>query len=215
MAVREVHALITKNASIAAATELHAGAAVAVNTSGLLVAADRDDHTRGAFLGILADDTARSGNTQIGIVPVGACWLDSGDASVFNAYNNGLFVSTRRALDHMQDETVTNPSDLVSGASGFQGPRRPAAVFTSPSTVLQTDQFAEYKTADTTGPYAAVDSAFSGGDAFAYGDLLTYGTGANAGKFVKVTDATVTLVVARFDKWADAAQNLMEITLLI
>jgi hypothetical protein len=215
MAVREVHALITRNAAIAAATQIQAGAAVAVAASGLLEKADRGTHSRGAYLGVLYDDTARSGNTQVGIDPVGATWLDSDDPSKFNDYANGLFVSARRDLDHLQDETITNVSDLVGGASGFGGPRRPASVFTSASTVVQTDQFANFKTDDDTDPYDAADAAFTGGDEFAIGDLLTYGTGAQAGKFVKVTDPTVTLVVARFDKWADAAQNLMEITLLI
>jgi hypothetical protein len=216
MAVREVYSLIQSNEVIGGTTQLHAGAAVARNPSdGTLKAADRSSDTRGNYLGVLADDTSRSGNTMALVDPVGATYIDG--SGNFQDFTNGYYVATKRAILDYQDETVRNVANLVDATSGFASPRRGAAVYSSSSTILCTDQWASYKTNDSGGsaPYTVADAAFSGGDAYLTNSLLSYGAGANAGLFVLNTDTVRSLIVARFDKWADAGQKLMQITLLV
>ena len=242
MALREIFSLVQANYDIAAATQLHAGQAVmrdyTVPTGMTIIAADRAALNassipifNGAYAGILADDTARTGNTMIQVDPVGANYISGtgtpdGYGNViypFVANNNGMYSAQKRALGDFQAEDVTNVTDLTSGASGYQGPRRGVGVYTSPSTVLIIDSvgYAQFHTADTlTGSYAWTDTAWSGSETFAPGDLLTVGTTTNAGKLIRIQTNGVTgtvgslgRAVARVDKF-DAAAGLLQITLL-
>ena len=241
MALREIFSLVQANYDILATIQLHAGQAVMRDytypTGMNIIAADRAALNassvpvfNGAYAGILADDTARTGNTMIQVDPVGATYL-SGAGSAdgygnviypFVANNNGYYSAQKRALGDYQAEDVTNVSDLTSGASGFQGPRRGVGVYTSPSTVLVIDSvgYAQFHTSDTLtfGSYAWVDTAWSGAETFAPGDLLTVGTGSNAGKLIRIVTTSATVgslgkAVARVDKF-DATAGLLQITLL-
>jgi hypothetical protein len=232
MAIRELNAVIAANFDIAATTQLHAGSYVARDPgSSLVVAADRALHTAGATLGVLADDTARTGNTMIQVDPVGSTYIDPTTGN-FVANNNGYFRAAKRAIGNYQAEDYTDVTNLTAGASGFEGPMRGVGVFTTPSSNLITDQFATAVTADsvTSGATTISDSAFSGGQTFLPNDLLTYGTGVNAGLFVKVATTTAVVnstsevepstttflngkIVARVDKY-DSAAALLYITLL-
>jgi hypothetical protein len=212
MAVREINALIAANYDIAATTQLHAGSFVARDGStGLVVAADRHDHTAGACLGVLADDTARTGNTMIQVDPVGSTYIDPSTGN-FIANNNGYYRCAKRAIGDYQAEDVTGVTNLTAGSSGFEGPRRGVGVFTTQSSNLITDQFALAQTNDSGGGSTIADTTLS---AYAFNDILTYGTGANAGLFVKVQAGSFYngKQVARVDKY-DAAAGLLHITLL-
>jgi len=213
MAVREINAVIAADFNIAAATQLHAGAYVARDTtSALVVAADRNLHTSGNCLGILADDTARTGNTIISVDPVGSTYIDPVTGN-FIANNNGYYKAAKRALGDYQDEIVTNVTNLTAGAGGFQGPMRGVGVFTTPSSNLITDQFALASTNDSSTSSIA-DAAFSGGATYLTNDLLTYGTGANAGLLVKISSANFYngKIIGRVDDY-NAAAGLLGITL--
>jgi hypothetical protein len=212
MAVRELNAILNANFEIDKATALHAGAIVARDpSSSLIVAADRATHGQGAYIGVLADDTARTGNTMILVDPVGSTYVDTNGVLQSNA--NGYYRVAKRAIGDYQSEIVNGVTNPTAGTSGYEGPRRGVGVYTTPSNNLVTDQFATYKTTDPNGT-TWTETAFTGGDTFNPNDLLTFGTGANAGLLVKVQAATNNgRIVARVDKY-DAAGGMLWITML-
>lgn len=212
MAIRELFSVVQSNVEVARdTTQLSnpyflAGQLLARDTAtGLARQANRANTAPvDTFVGISADDHSRTGATMIIPDPVGSTYVDAN--GVLQANNNGFYVATKRALLDFLDETVTNASDLTSGASGYQGPRRGAGIYTTPSGQFMTDQFAAVKTATTT---TDSGTAYS----FAPNDLLTFGAGVNAGKFVALNATTDGPVIARVDKY-EAAANLLYITQL-
>jgi hypothetical protein len=215
MAIRELVSQTQYNFPIAASLELHAGSPVARSAStGLIVAADRASVTNGGYIGLLADDTARSGNTMIQCDPVGSSYIDGN--GVFQSYNNAYYVGIKRALSDFQAEDITNVTNLTAGASGYQGPARGVGVYMSPECVFVTDRFAigaggvAVKTADTSGAWVDTNDSV----AYATNDLLTFGTGVNAGMLVKVNSANNNgKIVARVDNY-DPNAGLLYITTL-
>lgn len=223
MAIRELFSVIQSNVDIAASTELHAGQPVMKDSNGLAVLASRGTYAttnsvKMHFAGLAADDTARTGNTMIEIDPVGATKLDA--AGNFIASNNGFFSCTKRALADYQDETVTNVSDLVSGSTGWQGPRRGLGVYTSPSAQFIVDRYAV-----ATSDYAVYVTAGAGDDNvdaianWTVGSLLTIGSAASTpvttGILVRLADTAHGEPVARIDKVEGSGANvLVYITLL-
>jgi hypothetical protein len=218
MAIREILSVLNANMNLTPVTagNIHAGMAIARDASGYAVLADRKAanlHTN--YIGLAADDTARTGNSFIQADPVGANGLVAG---VFTADNNGLFVSAKRALSDYQDESVSNISDLTSGANGYQGPRRGLGVYTTPSGQYVVDIYS------TTTLLGVVKSAWetdaNGGAedndnaAIAINELLTFGDadGAGAGYLVPMDASdTTSVAIARID----AIQNgLCYITML-
>ncbi len=212
MAIRPLQTVLSHNHNVAKDTDFHAGSVLVRDAStGLVRKADRansasTDRTQDV-VGIAADDKSRTGNTMILIDPVGSSVVSS-DGSTFTANNNGYYVATKRALGDYQDESVSNISDLTSGASGYQGPRRGVGVYMTPSGQFVTDMFKAQKTTSAT-----ADTAFTGGDTFAVNDLLTYGAGVNAGHLVRLESSAHGKTVARVDEYNSAA-GLLFITQL-
>jgi len=211
MAIRPLQTVLTHNHNVAKNASFHAGQILARTSAGLVRAADRANSTSTDraqdIVGISADDKARTGNTMILIDPVGSNYYNT-STGLIEENNNGYYVATKRALADYQDESVSNISDLTSGASGYQGPRRGVGVYQSQSGQFVTDMFKTYKTATGT-----TDAAFSGSDTFDPNDLLTYGAGDNAGYFVKIDDPADGAAIARVDSYDDAA-GLLYITQL-
>jgi hypothetical protein len=221
MAIKELLSVLNANMNLTPTTDsdIHAGMAVARNSSGYAVKADRAlNSVTKTYIGLSADDATRTGNGFIQADPVGANGLVAG---VFTAENNGLFASAKRAIADYQDESVSNVSDLTSGANGYQGPRRGIGVFTTPSGQFIVDAYnatttigvvkSTYQTANEGGGLYNIDAATA---TLAVNDNLTFGasTQAGAGYLVKVAAAdTVSKKVARID---EIKNGLIYITML-
>jgi hypothetical protein len=213
MAIRELFSVVQSNGDVARDTTVLAdpyflaGMVVARDTTtGLIRKANRaNTGPADTWVGLSADDHSRTGCTMIIPDPVGANYIDTNGNFVAN--NNGFYVATKRALLDYLDEPVTNVSDLTSGASGYQGPRRGVGIYTTPSAEFVTDMFVAVKTASSGGTTADSNSAYS----FLPNDLLTFGAGANAGKLVALNVVTDGPTVARVNKY-DAAAGLLYIT---
>lgn len=213
MAIKELINVFPFNYSVAKDTVFYAGMVLARGTDGLVVKANRATTAHqsvAAIVGLSADDKAATGVTFIQADPVGSTYVDG--SGVVQAANNGWFVGIKRGLadNAAFDETVTGPTDLTSGSTGYQGPRRGVGVYQAPGQFV-TDQVANFQTNDASTSSVA-DSAYT---SWAINDLLTYGAGANAGKFVKVQSSATNqgAVVAKLDRY-DSAAGLWYITLL-
>lgn len=214
MAIKELINVFPFNYSVAKDTVFYAGMVLARGTDGLVLKANRATtahQSSAAIVGLAADDKAATGVTFIQADPVGSTYVDG--SGVVQAANNGWFVGAKRGLadNAAFDETVTGVTDLTSGSTGYQGPRRGVGVFQAPGQFV-TDQFALYQTNDASTSNTSDSSIAS----FAINDLLTYGSGAtNAGKLVKVQSSATNqgAVVAKVDRY-DSAAGLLYITLL-
>jgi len=214
MAIKELINVFPFNYPVAKATTFYAGMVLARGTDGNVVPANRATvahQSAGAIVGLAADDKASTGVTFIQADPVGSSYVDS--SGVLQAANNGWFVGAKRGLadNAAFDETVTGVTDLTSGSTGYQGPRRGVGVYQAPGQFV-TDQFVNYQTNDSNSTSTA-DSAYT---SWAPNDLLTYATGStNAGKLVKVQSSATNfgVVVAKVDRY-DSAAGLLYITLL-
>lgn len=219
MGVREIISFGQANYNVAASTQFLAGAVVSLDTStGLLRLANRGNSltspsgvgdTRAQYRGIACDSSSRNNNTQVFVDPVGATYLDTTNSNAFTGEANGLFPATKRALADWQAEDVNGITNLVDDVNGFAGPRRGIAVYTTSSTMLVTDQFALYQTSATNGTY--LDAALSSN--FAPNDLLTFGSGANAGLLVRLTASTDGPQIARVDSY-DSVRGLLYIMMI-
>jgi hypothetical protein len=214
MAIKELINVFPFNYPVAKATTFYAGMVLARGTDGNVVVANRATvahQSAGAIVGLAADDKASTGVTFIQSDPVGSSYVDS--SGVLQAANNGWFVGAKRGLadNAAFDETVTGVTDLTSGSTGYQGPRRGVGVYQAPGQFV-TDQFVNFATNDSNSTTTA-DQAYT---AWGPNDLLTYATGAtNAGKLVKVTSSATNfgVVVAKVDRY-DSAAGLLYITLI-
>ena len=212
MAIKELINVFPFNYPVDKSTAFYSGMVLARGTDGLVVKANRATvahQSAGAIVGLAADDKNSTGVTFIQADPVGSSYVDS--SGVLQAANNGWFVGAKRGLadNAAFDETVTGVTDLTSGSSGYQGPRRGVAVFQAPGQFV-TDQFANYATNDSNSTVVA-DTAYT---SWAINDLLTYGASTNAGKLVKVTSGSNQgQIVAKVDRY-DSAAGLLYITLL-
>ena len=212
MAIKELINVFPFNYPVAKATTFYAGMVLARGTDGNVVPANRATvahQSAGAIVGLAADDKASTGVTFIQADPVGSSYVDS--SGVLQAANNGWFVGAKRGLadNAAFDETVTGVTDLTSGSTGYQGPRRGVGVYQAPGQFV-TDQFVNFATNDSNSTSTA-DTAYT---AWGPNDLLTYATGAsNAGKLVKVSGTQYGIVVAKVDRY-DSAAGLLYITLL-
>jgi len=212
MAIKELINVFQFNYPVAKATTFYAGMVLARGTDGNVVPANRATvahQSAGAIVGLAADDKASTGVTFIQSDPVGSSYVDS--SGVLQAANNGWFVGAKRGLadNAAFDETVTGVTDLTSGSTGYQGPRRGVGVYQAPGQFV-TDQFVNFATNDSNSTSTA-DTAYT---AWGPNDLLTYATGAsNAGKLVKVSGTQYGIVVAKVDRY-DSAAGLLYITLI-
>ena len=212
MAIKELINVFPFNYPVAKNTTFYSGMVLARGTDGNVVKANRATvahQLAGAIVGLAADDKASTGVTFIQADPVGSSYVDG--SGVLQAANNGWFVGAKRGLadNAAFDETVTGVTDLTSGSSGYQGPRRGVAVFQAPGQFV-TDQFVNSATNDSNSTVVS-DQSYS---SWQITDLLTYGSGSDAGKLVKVTaGSNVGQVIAKVDKY-DSAAGLLYITLL-
>ena len=215
MAIRALNSVIVANYNCAATASWQAGACLMINSSGLVVKADRSDTSfdslveqTGKFVGFSSDDTARTGNTMILADPVGSNYIDG--SGVFQSNNNGFYVASKRAIGDFQSEIVNGVTNLSAQASGYEGPRRGVGVYNTPGGQFVTDQYADDLT-------ASVSSDAGSSVTYAPGDLLVPGAGANAGKLVKL-DATAYgtdgIVVGRVDSF-DSAAGLLYFTQIL
>lgn len=215
MAIKELINVFPFNYSVAKNTVFYAGMVLARGTDGLVLKANRATvahQSSAAIVGLSADDKAATGVTFIQADPVGSTYVD-GSGNVVAA-NNGWFVGAKRGLGDNAafDETVTGVTDLTSGSTGYQGPRRGVGVFQAPGQfVVDANAVANFQTNDASSTNVA-DSAYT---SWAVNDLLTYGAGDNAGKLVKVQSSATNqgAVVAKLDRY-DSAAGLWYITLL-
>jgi hypothetical protein len=144
MAIKELINVFPFNYPVAKATTFYAGMVLARGTDGNVVVANRATvahQSAGAIVGLAADDKASTGVTFIQSDPVGSSYVDS--SGVLQAANNGWFVGAKRGLadNAAFDETVTGVTDLTSGSTGYQGPRRGVGVYNTPGGQFVTDQF--------------------------------------------------------------------------
>lgn len=215
MAIKELINVFPFNYSVAKNTVFYAGMVLARGTDGLVLKANRATvahQSSAAIVGLSADDKAATGVTFIQADPVGSTYVD-GSGNVVAA-NNGWFVGAKRGLadNAAFDETVTGVTDLTSGSTGYQGPRRGVGVFQAPGQfVVDANAVANFQTNDSSSSVVA-DSSYT---SWAVNDLLTYGAGDNAGKLVKVQSSATNqgAVVAKLDRY-DSAAGLWYITLL-
>jgi hypothetical protein len=232
MAIRELIALGTTNHDIAASTQFRAGTIVAKSsTTGQISAACRSTTTTGlgggapntalpaGYIGLAADDTAKSGNTMIINDPVGSTFVNTSDNTKLDNYANGFYVAPKRALSFNQAEDLTDVTNFTAGATGFEGPRRGCAVYSFPGAQFVTDMHLDstgkkYKTVGATGGGVSFLDADASSDTWNITDQLTYGAGANAGLFVKLSSSTDGLAVARIDA-IDTSAGLIWITQLV
>lgn len=213
MAIKELINVFPFNYPVDKSTAFYSGMALARGTDGLVVKANRATvahQSAGSFVGLAADDKNTSGVTFIQADPVGSSYVDA--SGVLQAANNGWFVGIKRGLGDNAafDETVTGPTDLTSGSTGYQGPRRGVGVYQAPGQFV-TDMVANFRTDDTNSTTVA-DAAYT---SWTINDLLTYGAGVNAGYLVKVNSATTSMGVtcAKLDRY-DSAAGLWYITLI-
>ncbi len=215
MAIRALNSVIVANYNCAATASWQAGACLMINSSGLVVKADRSDTSfdslveqTGKFVGFSSDDTARTGNTMILADPVGSNYIDG--SGVFQSNNNGFYVASKRAIGDFQSEIVNGVTNLSAQSSGYEGPRRGVGVYNTPGGQFVTDQYVE----DLTTTVSADGGSYT---TFAPGDLLVPGSGANAGKLVKLDASaygTDGIVVGRVDSF-DSAAGLLYFTQIL
>lgn len=224
MAIRELNSVVHANYQCLATASWQAGTVLALDTStGLVRIANRGNSdtspsavgdVAGQIVGLSADDTARTGNDMILVDPVGSTVVGSGvgSSATFTDSTNGFYVGSKRALGDYQAEIINNVTNLTDDSSGYAGPRRGVAVFTTPSSqfVVSATAWAAAQTATTNGTY--LDQSLSGD--FAPGDVLTFGSATNKGQLVRRSSETHGMAVARVDKY-DATGGLLYITLLM
>ena len=146
----------------------------------------------GKHLGFASSDHDISGLTIVEPDVVGSSWLDSNRR--FQRYENSDIVHTRRFIAEHLDPSydVSNPSNRSVVA------KRGIGVYNQPGELYSTDQFIPVLHGDFGQDYTDIQTINPG-------DLLTIGSGVNAGKMVKVnvnsigTDIIVVGVVDRYD----------------
>ena len=181
MAIFTVTSNAVENVDIMISTSFKAGMALMRDDNGRGVPADSQllvfktlEQKAGKFLGFATSDHSAYSNTIIIPDVIGSSYIDS-SYNYIRTENNEVAVSKRGLVDNLNEGTpnLYNPSDqnVIS--------RRGLAVYNQPNNIFITDQFK----AVLHGDYG-----LDGLDIVALnpGDLLTFGSGVNAGKLVKV-----------------------------
>jgi hypothetical protein len=146
----------------------------------------------GKHLGFASSDHDVSGLTIIEPDVISASWLDNNKR--FQRYENAEILHARRAIQEHLDPTydISNPSNRSTiGKIGI-------GVYNQPGELYITDQFKPVLHGDFGQDYTDIQTINPG-------DLLTVGSGINAGKMVKVnvnstgTDIIVVGVVDKYD----------------
>ena len=238
MAVKELNNVAVYNAKIAkdgtgkttdgtTSVQLYPGMVIALGPDGNVCPAVRGATSgqygyvglsKSQILGILTDYTGGAGQTEIYIDPVGSTTVDPTTGEIVDSSNASYAAIRRQAFSYNTSEPINTVTNLTAGASGFQGPARGVGYFVAP-TQVQVDfgsaagnVLLAVKTADNVGASTVSDTAFTGGDTYGPGDLVTHGTITNAGKLVKATGSVYAgHIVGRVDKFNG---KVAEITLV-
>lgn len=146
----------------------------------------------GKHLGFAASDHDVSGVTIVEPDVISASWLDNNKN--FQRYENAEVLHSRRFIP----EHLDPPYDISSPTNRSTINKRGIGVYNQPGELYITDQFKPVLHGDFGQDYTAIQTINPG-------DLLTVGSGINAGKMVKVnvnsigTDIIVVGVVDKYD----------------
>ena len=181
MAIFTVTSNAVENVDIFVDVDFKAGMALMRDDNGRVVKADNSlifqktlSQKIGKFLGFATSDHSSSANTIIVPDVIGSSYID-------NSYNfirteNNEVLTTKRALNDNLNESLNKP---YNPSENMVISRRGLAVYNQPHNIFITDQFVRVLHGDY-----GID--FTTQIDFNSGDLLTFGSGINAGKLVKV-----------------------------
>jgi hypothetical protein len=175
--------------------------ALVIDPNGNAIKADRNNVSYNSiteglskFIGFASGDHTNLSSILLSD-PVGSNYIDSNNKFIDNV--NSHYSASKRSISEFRDESV-------SGVLFSEYSKRGIGVYNLQGEIYITDQFAR------------VESLFIDSDGttqvnFNSGDLLTFGSGANAGKLVKVDTSgsgPSVLVVGAVEKF-DAGSNLL------
>jgi hypothetical protein len=198
MAIYPTQSNYIVDVDIITTTSFKAGMALMRDDNGRAIPADNAtllylslQRKAGKFLGFASSDHDAFGNTIIVPDVIGSSYLD--ENRNFVRFENPEVRTIRRALPDLQDPASNNinPTDRTIV------PKRGIGVYNQSGEVYITDQFVRVLHGD-------FGQDFTETVAFNPGDLLTFGSGVNAGKLVKVnvnsigTDIVVVGVVEKY-----------------
>jgi hypothetical protein len=199
MAIFPYHSTTIINKDVLTASPFKAGMALIMDSNGRAIKADsqlltsmsvQEKYAR--FLGFAASDHDISGNTLIVPDVVGSNYLDTNNRFINN--QNLEYSVPKRALLDLQDTAVSN---FYNASDPNIISRRGIGVYNTPGDIFLTDQFVPVLHGDYGFDNITVQTINPG-------DLLTFGGGVNAGKFVKVNASSFgpnVLVVAIVEKY--------------
>ena len=206
MAIFTVTSNAVENVDIFVDVDFKAGMALMRDDNGRVVKANNSlifqktlSQKIGKFLGFATSDHSSSANTIIVPDVIGSSYID-------NSYNfirteNNEVLTTKRALNDNLNESLNKP---YNPSENMVISRRGLAVYNQPHNIFITDQFVRVLHGDY-----GID--FTTQIDFNSGDLLTFGSGINAGKLVKVNVNSISqeiLIVGVVEKFI-ASTNLL------
>lgn len=206
MAIFTVTSNAVENVDIFVDVDFKAGMALMRDDNGRVVKADNSlifqktlSQKIGKFLGFATSDHSSAANTIIVPDVIGSSYIDS-SYSFIRTENNEV-LTTKRALNDNLNESLNkayNPSENMVIS------RRGLAVYNQPNNIFITDQFVRVLHGDYGLDYTTqID--------FNSGDLLTFGSGINAGKLVKVNVNSIAqeiLIVGVVEKFISSTNLL-------
>ena len=206
MAIFTVTSNAVENVDIFVDVDFKAGMALMRYDNGKVVKADNSlifqktlSQKIGKFLGFATSDHSSAANTIIVPDVIGSSYID-------NSYNfirteNNEVLTTKRALNDNLNESLNKP---YNPSENMVISRRGLAVYNQPNNIFITDQFARVLHGDYGLDYTTqID--------FNSGDLLTFGSGVNAGKLVKVNVNSIAqeiLIVGVVEKFISSTNLL-------
>lgn len=206
MAIFTVTSNAVENVDIFVDVDFKAGMALMRDDNGRVIKADNSlifqktlSQKIGKFLGFATSDHSSAANTIIVPDVIGSSYID-------NSYNfirteNNEVLTTKRALNDNLNESLNKP---YNASENMVISRRGLAVYNQPNNIFITDQFVRVLHGDYGLDYTTqID--------FNSGDLLTFGSGVNAGKLVKVNVNSIAqeiLIVGVVEKFISSTNLL-------
>lgn len=206
MAIFTVTSNAVENVDIFVDVDFKAGMALMRDDNGRVIKADNSlifqktlSQKIGKFLGFATSDHSSAANTIIVPDVIGSSYID-------NSYNfirteNNEVLTTKRALNDNLNESLNKP---YNASENMVISRRGLAVYNQPNNIFITDQFVKVLHGDYGLDYTTqID--------FNSGDLLTFGSGVNAGKLVKVNVNSIAqeiLIVGVVEKFISSTNLL-------
>ncbi len=206
MAIFTVTSNAVENVDIFVDVDFKAGMALMRDDNGRVVKADNSlifqktlSQKIGKFLGFATSDHSSAANTIIVPDVIGSSYIDS-SYSFIRTENNEV-LTTKRALNDNLNESLNKP---YNASENMVISRRGLAVYNQPNNIFITDQFVRVLHGDYGLDYTTqID--------FNSGDLLTFGSGVNAGKLVKVNVNSIAqeiLIVGVVEKFISSTNLL-------